>query len=88
MGIALWITCGLLAFILARIVPSGRRRPWLGELAVSLFSAAALGVLATWLDFGGWREPDWRAGLFAFFGAFAVAGVFRVVTFSGRRTLQ
>lgn len=85
-GLALWLASGFVAWLSARIIPPGRaRRPskqWLGELAVSLVAAFALGVAATFLDFGGWREPDWRAGLFAFLGAFAAAGLFRLLTFS------
>jgi hypothetical protein len=38
----------------------------------------ALGVTATALDFGGWNEPDWRAGLFVFLGALAAAGAIRL----------
>ena len=77
MGVALWSTCGLVAFALARFVPSGRRKSWLGELVASLLTAFLLGIAATALDFGGWRELDWRAGLFAFLGAAAAVGIFR-----------
>jgi uncharacterized membrane protein YeaQ/YmgE (transglycosylase-associated protein family) len=79
-GIALWIGSGVLAFALARIIPAGRTRGWIGELVAALLVAFALGVLATALDFGGWKEPDWRAGLFAFLGAFAASGLVRSVT--------
>ena len=81
MGLALWIICGLAAFFLARIIPQGRRRSWLGEWLTALASAMSLGIVATALDFGGWRELEWRAGLFVFFGALALLGVFRLVTF-------
>ena len=77
-GIALWLGCGVVAFFVARLVPFARRRPW-AELAVTLLAALALGVGATALDFAGWNEPDWRAGLFAFFGSFAAAGAVRAV---------
>ena len=79
MGIALWLSCGLAAFALARFVPAAARRPWLAELSTSLFVSLALGGMATALDFGGWREPDWRAGLFSFLGAFAAIGMFRAL---------
>lgn len=78
MGIALWLGCGVVSFALARLVPFARRRPW-AELAVALVSALALGAGATALDFAGWNEPDWRAGLFAFFGSFAAAGAVRAL---------
>lgn len=88
MGLAMWFTSGLAAFLLARIIPFARGRGWLGELLVALTVAAVFGLTATALDFGGWRELDWRAGLFAFLGAFTAAGVFRLVTFFVRRPLQ
>lgn len=80
MGIALWIGCGALAFLAARVIPAGRSRAWIGELAAALVVAFLLGVAATALDFGGWKELDWRAGLFAFLGAFAADGLVRGVT--------
>lgn len=78
MGIALWVLSGAAAFLLARIIPQGRRPAWLGELLVSLATGLALGVAATALDFGGWREPDWRAALFVLFGAMTAAAGFRL----------
>jgi hypothetical protein len=45
---------------------------------VSILAGLMLGVAATALDFGGWNEPDWRAGLFVFLGAMAAAGAFRL----------
>ncbi|HVR37601.1 MAG TPA: hypothetical protein VMU84_00785 [Thermoanaerobaculia bacterium] len=76
MGIVLWLGCGVLAFVVARLVPAARGRTWI-ELAVVIAAAAALGLTATALDFGGWRELDWRAGLFVCFGSFAAAGLLR-----------
>lgn len=78
MGAALWLGCGVLAFLVARIIPFSRRPLWLPELAVSLAISALLGLVATALDFGGWREPDWRAGAFAGFGALAAIGLVRL----------
>ena len=83
MGIALWLICGVVSFVIARLIPFARRKPW-AELAVTLIVALLLGVLATTLDFGGWNEPDWRAGLFAFFGSFAAAGIVRALQSAGK----
>lgn len=78
MGIALWVVSSAAAFFLARMLPWRRRSAWAGELSVSVVVGLALGVLATALDFGGWNEPDWRAGLFVCLGALAAAGAFRL----------
>ncbi len=78
MGIALWLVSSVAAFFLARMLPWRRTSRWLGELLVSIIVGLALGVAATALDFGGWNEPDWRAGLFVFLGALAAAGAFRL----------
>ena len=88
MGVGLWIAAGLAAWIIARIVPMGRTKSWIVELVLSMMAAVLLGLAATAGDFGGLREADWRAGLFAFFGSFAVLGVFRLVTIFRRRPLQ
>lgn len=79
MGAALWVAAGLAAFFIARIVPYGRTRRFWGELVISIVTAATFGALATALDFGGWREPDWRAVLFCFLGTAAVLGAIRAV---------
>jgi hypothetical protein len=79
-GIALWVACGTLAFLLARIIPAGRSKAWVADLAAALVIAIVLGVVATALDFGGWKELDWRAGLFTFLGAFSASGLVRGVT--------
>jgi len=76
MGAILWLATGCLAFALARFIPP-RRRGWRGELAVAVTTAFVLGVAATALDFGGWREPDPRAAAFCALGAAAVIAVFR-----------
>ncbi len=80
MGIALWVGCGALAFVVARAIPAGRNHTWAGELAAALAVALLFGFLATALDFGGWKELDWRAALFAFLGAFAATGAVRAIT--------
>lgn len=80
MGAALWLGCATLAFALARLIPAGRKRGWAGELALAVFVGFALGLTATALDFGGWREPDPRAGLLCGLGSFAILGILRVAT--------
>jgi len=79
MGIALWLGCAIVVFFIARSVPYARPRRWIGELITSLLSALTMGVVATALDFGGWNEPDWRAGLFVVFGAAAIIGAVRLI---------
>ena len=79
MGLILWLVCGFAAFFLARIVPVGRSDAWGVELVAALVTAVLMGALATLFDFGGWREPDWRAGLFAFLDAVAVVGALRAI---------
>ena len=79
MGIVLWATSGCAAFLLARIVPLARRQRWAWELVPAIVTALLAGLVATALDFGGWGEPDWRAGVFALFAAFAAIGVTRAV---------
>ena len=81
LGIGLWLGSGVAAWLLARIIPlrRGRRGVGLwGELAAAVVAALLLGVLATALDFGGWNEPDFRAGVFVFVGALGAIGVTRV----------
>jgi len=77
MGAAVWLGSALSAFFLARIIPFGGRGGRLAELIAALAAAIACGVTATALDFGGWREPDWRAAAFALAGALAAAGLCR-----------
>jgi hypothetical protein len=73
------MACGIVACVIARIVPSLRRTQWLSELLLSLMTAAAAGLGATALDFGGWNEADWRAGVFAFACSFALIAWVRVM---------
>jgi len=77
MGLGLWIVAGSAAWILARFVPPGR---WaLAEAAAALLASGAAGTAATAMDFGGWNEPDWRAGVFVFCCAAAAIAVVRLV---------
>jgi hypothetical protein len=79
MGIGLWMLCAIAVFLVIRRVPFGRLPSWIAELFTAVVSALVLGALATALDFGGWNEPDWRAGLFVLFGSAAITGAVRVV---------
>jgi hypothetical protein len=78
MGIVLWFASSVAASLLARMAPWRRGRHWFGELSVSVLAGVALGAAATALDFGGWNELDWRAGVFVLLGASAVMGLFRL----------
>jgi len=77
-GIGLWIVAGAGAALLARLSDAGRSRILL-ELFIGISAAALAGLTATALDFGGTREPDWRAGLFTFFAALTAVGVLRLI---------
>lgn len=79
MGAVLWITSALSVFLIARIVPPGRDRHYLNELIVALGTSLLLGLIATALDFGGWRDPDWRAIAFVMFGSAFATGALRTL---------
>jgi hypothetical protein len=87
MGVVLWIGSAVLAWAVARIIPSGRVH-WAAELTLGVAAACLLGLVATALDFGGWAEIDWRAGLFTLLGALAALGCLRSVTIFRRRSLE
>lgn len=74
----MWVLAGTAAFALFRLVRSARAG-WLSEGVLALVSGAAAGLAATALDFGGWKEPDWRAGAFAFAVAAAAIGAHRLI---------
>ena len=75
----MWVVAGIGAFAVARLIRAGRPHRWLIEAALALIVALAAGLAATALDFGGWEEPDWRAGTFAFAAAFAATGLARAI---------
>ena len=79
MGAALWLAAGLAAFVVARVIPQRRPATVVWELLFAIATALVLGILATALDFGGWKEPDWRSIAFAFFGGAAAIGMMRVL---------
>jgi uncharacterized membrane protein len=84
MGIALWVLCGVAVFAVGRAIGTGRPDGVAGELLAAIVVALAAGLAATALDFGGWNEIDWRAGLFVIACSLAVIGIGR--TFRLRRT--
>lgn len=75
----MWIVTGAGAALLARLVEAGRPAGWLLEVVLGIGAAGAAGLAATAFDFGGWREPDWRAALFTFFAASAAVGLLRLI---------
>jgi hypothetical protein len=77
-GIATQTVAGLLALVIARIVPFARPRRWWIELIVCLFGSLAAGMIATALDFGGWATFDWRAAFLGFVTAILMSGVTRI----------
>ena len=79
MGAALWATAALSVFLVARIVPFGRSNNYLMELLVAIAAAALFGLAATALDFGGWRDTDWRAVVFVLLGTAAATGAQRAL---------
>jgi hypothetical protein len=79
-GAALWLLAAVLAFAVARIIPSARPQRFLKELLLAAGAGLVIGVTATALDFGGWGEPDWRAALFVLFGGLAILAAARLVT--------
>jgi len=83
LGIALWIVAGCAAFAVTRPVGIARTR-WPGEFAASIAAAVALGIVATVLDFGGWNEADWRAGVLALCGALTAVAAVRLAGLTRR----
>ena len=74
----MWLVAGSGAFALARLVRSGRRG-WPAEGLAAILAALAAGLAATALDFGGWKEPDWRAAAFAFAVTAAALALLRLI---------
>lgn len=69
----------MVVFLVARRISHGRAARWGGELFAVIAGALVLGIVSTALDFGGWNEPDWRGGVFVFFGSAAVVGGVRLL---------
>jgi hypothetical protein len=83
MGMSLWIVAGGAAWIIARFIPPGRTAA--AEAIAALVIAMIAGLAATALDFGGWNEPDWRAGVFVFLCVAAALGVVRLAALRSAR---
>jgi hypothetical protein len=86
MGLALWIASGATSFAAARLLRSGGALRWPLELLIAIAAAVISGLAATALDFGGWKEPDWRAALFAFFASSAVLALSRLARLAMQHT--
>lgn len=78
MGLLTWIGAGVAAWLVSRAIPRGRPSGWLWELLIALGAAVLAGVLATALDFGGWRETDLRAAAFSLLIAGSLIAVARL----------
>lgn len=74
----MWFVSGLAAAAAARLVRFGRPPGRLVEAAIAVSAALLAGLIATAFDFGGWREADWRAGVFSFLIAAACVGGYRL----------
>jgi uncharacterized membrane protein YeaQ/YmgE (transglycosylase-associated protein family) len=80
MGLVMWVLAGVAAAATARLATPGKKQGWLPEGLAAVATACVFGAVATLLDFGGWKEPDWRAGLFALAGAALVIALIRIRT--------
>ena len=88
MGVTLWLLSAIAAFAGARFIAAGRPASVVAEIAIALLAAFAAGLAATALDFGGWAEIDWRAGVFTFCCAAAAIGVARTVAILRRSVVS
>lgn len=78
-GLMSWFAAGATALILGRLLHTARR-PGPGlDAVLALAGAVAAGLAATALDFGGWKEADPRAFLFALFSSLALLGIVRAL---------
>jgi hypothetical protein len=83
--VALWAVAGLVAFAIGRILPSGGALTWAAEVLIAVGAAVVFGLIATAFDFGGWRELEWRAGLFALAGASLILALARAARLAVHR---
>jgi hypothetical protein len=87
-GVALWLLCGVAVFAGSRMIAGARPERFATELTVAILVSVLAGLTATALDFGGWAEVDWRAGLFVICCGFAAVGGMRVIGLIARRPMQ
>ncbi|HEU5162650.1 MAG TPA: hypothetical protein VFV54_05875 [Thermoanaerobaculia bacterium] len=76
-GVLSWIASGIIAALLARLVPRRKKALWKEALA-SIAAAILAGAGATALDFGGIATIDARSAAFAFLVAAAAIALARV----------
>ena len=77
MGVLVWFSGAVIAFLAAQLLGFGRFHP-IAELLVSCSGGLTAGLAATWLDFGGFGEADFRAFLFTALVAFLSIGITRL----------
>jgi hypothetical protein len=82
-GVNVWMLDGGAAFLIARFIPAGETPK--AEAVAAFVVANLAGFGATALDFGGWKEPDWRAGVFVFLCVAAALAMVRLVRLSASR---
>ena len=85
MGLLTWALAGILAFGIARGLRSGGALGWPAEAAVAIVAAVLFGMIATAFDFGGWKELEWRAAVFALAGAALVLALTRIAKLAVER---
>ena len=86
MGVTMWLLCGLAVFAASRVVPAGRPSQFVTELFLVIVTSGVAGLGATALDFGGWGELDWRAGMFVILCDFAAVGISRAIRMAMMRS--
>lgn len=72
-------------FAVSRVIAPGRPSGFVMELVLVLVAAFCSGLAASALDFGGWAELDWRAGVFVVLCCLAMIGIARSVRLTSRR---
>ncbi|HSN68734.1 MAG TPA: hypothetical protein VLV48_05780 [Thermoanaerobaculia bacterium] len=76
-GVLSSVAAGIIAALLARIVPRRRKALWKEALA-AIVAAVLAGAGATALDFGGLATIDPRSAAFAFLAAAAAIAIVRL----------
>ena len=84
----MWLLSGIAATAVSRAISAARVPQFGAELLVALSVSFLAGLAATALDFGGWAELDWRAGVFVFCCSLTAIAAHRVVRLMLRRAGQ